>query len=236
LIPVLGHQQHWRLLDHDRKLLKLMREHTRRWAVARALSVNDSPRVLRLRGEGLACTLQSTRCDIAGVPDSLPLADVDVVTASALLDLVSHEWLQQMVAHCVRHAVTVLFALTYDGRICFTPAHADDETVRLAVNKHQRFDKGFGPALGPAATTTARLMFEANGYAVQTADSTWWLGRDDDKLQARLVTDWSAVACEMDDTLASNLAAWRNRRLALVQQRRSRLLVGHIDLLASPAT
>ena len=74
---------------------------------------------------------------------------VDLVTTSALLDLVSDEWLQRFVVETAARRLPVYAALSYDGRIEMTPADAADEKIIAAVNAHQRTDKGFGPALGP---------------------------------------------------------------------------------------
>ena len=45
-------------------------------------------------------------------------------------------------------AIPLYAALSYDGRIAFTPSDPLDADIVAAVNAHQRTDKGFGPALG----------------------------------------------------------------------------------------
>ncbi len=49
-----------------------------------------------------------------------------LVTASALLDLVSERWLRALAARCAGHGAAVLFALSYDGRIVCSPEDPDD--------------------------------------------------------------------------------------------------------------
>jgi hypothetical protein len=56
-----------------------------------------------------------------------------LVTASALLDLVSEPWLQALAVRCREHASAVLFALNYDGRIQCWPEEPGDEQVRELV-------------------------------------------------------------------------------------------------------
>ena len=73
----------------------------------------------------------------------------DLITISALLDLVSEDWLDRFARHVASHALPVYAALTYDGRIDMSPSDPLDEAITSAVNSHQRTDKGFGPALGP---------------------------------------------------------------------------------------
>ncbi len=99
----------------------------------------------------------------------------DLITASALLDLVSRAWLEQMIAACQRSRATVLFALTYDGRMECSPEDPEDAAVRALVNQHQRTDKGFGAALGPDAAGCAAELLEAAGYRVLRESSDWQL-------------------------------------------------------------
>jgi len=74
---------------------------------------------------------------------------VELVTTSALLDLVSHEWLDRLVTETAARRLPVYAALSYDGLATLNPIDPLDTTVIESVNQHQRGDKGFGPALGP---------------------------------------------------------------------------------------
>ena len=72
-----------------------------------------------------------------------------LITASALIDLVSAAWLEELAALVRQTDCGLYVVLTFDGRIDWQPAHPLDLAVRNLVNRHQRTDKGFGPALGP---------------------------------------------------------------------------------------
>ena len=98
---------------------------------------------------------------------------VDLVTTSALLDLVSESWLERLAVEIAARAIPLYAALSYDGRIALTPADPLDAAVVAAVNAHQRTDKGFGPALGPQAAGFAIARFEALGYSVVHGASDW---------------------------------------------------------------
>src|SRR5690606_21132607 len=111
--------------------------------------------------------------------DALELPPRGLVTASALLDLVSAAWLDALAARCADAETLVLFALTYDGRMQLEPREPDDAQVRELVNRHQRTDKGFGPALGPSAFAAALDAFAHHGYALRFEPSDWRLGPDD---------------------------------------------------------
>ena len=122
----LPRRQRWRLVDHDLELL------------ARASSTRAAGR-----------EVVTIPADIAREIEAVLEEPVDLVTASALLDLVSDDWLDRLTRATVRRRRLVYAALTYDGRVMFEPVEPFDAEMIAAVNRHQRGDKGFGPALGP---------------------------------------------------------------------------------------
>ena len=207
-----GLRPRWLLVDHDSALLA---------RVIAPPGVQVETRVLDLAG--------------AFEPESRNLCGGrDLVTASALLDLVSARWLDGLAQRCLEAGATVLFVLSYNGEIRCTPEEAEDELVRKLVNQHQRTDKGFGPALGPDASAAAANAFGSRGYHVRRERSDWVLAADEGALQAQLIEGWAEAAEAIARDRASQLRGWKNRRLEHVAAGRSSLVVGHDDLAAWP--
>jgi hypothetical protein len=198
--------QAWLLVDHNAELLER----------ARRLAGFE----VRTRTVDLSHTLDLTSL----------LAGHDLVTASALLDLVSAEWLHAVCAACQRERSAVLFALSYDGRMNCLPEEPEDELVRRLVNRHQRTDKGFGQALGPDAHARATELLERLGYQVIRDRSDWVLDSQSSMLQEQLIEGWANAAIEMASAEADVVARWRERRMNHIAQGRSRVVVGHEDL------
>ena len=198
----------WLLVDHDPSLLAQV------------------PRVPNVR------TVES---DLRELDDGL-FAGCALVTASALLDLVSETWLRQLVAQCRALGAAALFALTYDGRLGFEPAEPDDALIRDLVNCHQRTDKGFGPALGPSAVAAAADLFRSSGHDVRIAASDWVVRRASapDALQEQLIDGWADAAADMAPDRAGLIETWRRTRRSQVTSGQSVLTVGHQDLAALP--
>ena len=168
----------------------------------------------------------------AAVSDADLFRGCSLVTASALLDLVSESWLAALIAQCRAAESAVLFALSYDGRIVCSPSEPEDEEIRGLMNTHQTTDKGFGPALGPdAAARTTALLAEA-GYETKQEQSDWTLGSESPDLQRALIAGWAAAAIEMAIARKTAIEDWRSRRVAHVDAGTSRLVVGHIDVAA----
>jgi SAM-dependent methyltransferase len=192
-----GGRGRWRLVDRDPALL----------AIAAA------------SGETVAADL----ADLG----ALPFEGARLVTASALLDLASAEWIEALAARAAAEAAAVYAALSYDGVLDWQPPHPADAGVRDAFNAHQRRDKGLlGPALGPDAAAALAAALSRRGYAVRTAASPWRLGPG--RLVAALVEGIARAAGEQ----GVEASAWRQARLAASGV--SQATVGHVDLLALP--
>jgi hypothetical protein len=174
----------------------------------------------------------ATRClDLSTLDDRSIFDGRALVTASALLDLVSEAWLRVLAARCAESGAAVLFALTYDGLIGCSPEDPDDGSIVGLVNEHQRADKGFGPALGPDAASVAAGCFEKAGYQVQRSRSDWRLAPEDRDLQSLLIDGWAQAATEIAPAQARVIDGWRDRRLAHVAAGWSEIVVGHEDIM-----
>jgi hypothetical protein len=191
---------------------------------------------LRFSGAGFDAAIVRRQLDLAHRLDRLPWSSARLVTASALLDLVSEAWLDKLVAYGVAARVAWLFALSVDGRHRWAPRDPQDDAVGALFQAHQQRDKGFGPALGARAAPLLMRALRGAGYRVHGQRSDWRLdGRSDAAALAllrALVDGMAGAAAEQDPAAAAWVQAWRQRRLALAA--RSSLRVGHVELLALP--
>lgn len=209
--PHLPARQTWRLADNDLGLL------ARAAATERPAQAVVSPMPL----------------DLARDLEAALDGPLDLVTASALLDLVSAAWLERFAVETAARRLPVYAALIYDGRVALDPADPFDTAVVGAVNRHQRRDKGFGPALGPEAALSAVRAFERVGYAVVTGASDWEFAFDDRDIQIEVLTGWASAAGELDELPQAAIDAWLARRRELVAIGRSHMRVGHVDFFAT---
>jgi SAM-dependent methyltransferase len=203
--------QSWKLVDNDPVLL------AEAFAMPRPADV----------------TIETQQFDLSG--DLGPLFDgADLVTASALIDLVSEPWLANLAAATAARSLPVYIALTYDGRASFSIPDPADERIISAVNAHQRRNKGFGPALGPRAAASATRIFQSLGYAIVQRKSDWVTASADGKFQIALLAGWVQAAGEMGDLSVDMLQGWFERRREAIESGKLTLSVGHVDLLAEP--
>jgi|HubBroStandDraft_2_1064218.scaffolds.fasta_scaffold28004_3 hypothetical protein len=231
--PRLGGVQNWLLVERDPLLFAAVEECMSSWADESDALISGSGASLALRDERFDCRIQCVAMDLATQLDQLPLPAAGLLTACALLDLVSEEWLRALIRNAADAQLAVWFALSYDGRISCYPVEPEDDEVRELVNRHQRRDKGFGMALGPGAARAAIKTLTEQGYRIQSAPSEWRAGPQRPALQRALVEGWFEAACEMAPQRTAALRDWMLRRCAHIEQGRSLLRVGHLDLIGT---
>lgn len=161
--------------------------------------------------------------------DALPLDGASLVTASALLDLCSRDWVSGLAERLAAQALPFYVALNYNGVMEWVPSDQADDAVTQAFNRHQRGDKGFGPALGPDSADAIAEVFEAAGFTVLQADSPWQLGPSEGDLQHELLSGIAGAAAEAGEDAADKWLQTRIGQLEVAQCR-----IGHRDLLALP--
>jgi hypothetical protein len=204
LAPRLPGPQRWVVHDRDADLLKL--------AVADA------------RGR---VTVEGRRSDVTRLTRG-ELAGASLVTASALLDLLTADELARMLVACAGYPM--LLALTVVGRVALTPEEPLDAKMGAAFNAHQRRDG----LLGPDAVPTAIDELRGTGAEVLVRPSPWRLDGGHADLVAEWVGGWVAAACERDPALAEEAGAYRDRRLAQAAAGELEVIVDHADLLVLP--
>jgi SAM-dependent methyltransferase len=209
--PHLPARQRWRLVDNDLGLLAYAS------ALARAPDLLIEARTIDL--------VRDLELALDGA--------LDLITTSALLDLVSADWLERLAIEAATRRLPIYAALTYQGKATLDPAEPFDLEIVAAVNRHQRRDKGFGSALGPEAGRSAVRALERVGYTVRSGSSDWQFAPHDRAIQLEVLSGWAGAAGELGDLPQGAIDAWLARRRALVAEGHSSMRVGHVDLFAT---
>lgn len=226
-------RQAWTLIDNDPDLLAAAHQAFLDWAAERgwtAQATGDLAATVRV-GER-PCTFTAQVGNLGDALESLVPERVDIITASALLDLASRAWLDRLAALAAERHAHVLIGMSYDGRIAWNPADIQDPAMLRLINQHQRRDKGLGSAAGPEAGPYLADRLAARGYAVATAQSDWQLGPDATDMMRHLLADWAAAAEAEAPERREQIQAWRARRETLIASGDCWLTVGHSDLSA----
>lgn len=212
LAPHLPTPQHWRLYDNDLSLLAR--------AAAPPAPAGSTVKTVPV---DLAHDLEVT---LDGAPD--------LIATSALLDLVSEEWLERFVTECAARNLPLYAALTYNGEVRLDPVDRLDAAIVAAVNRHQSTDKGFGPALGAGAAAALVARCTALGFSIVEGPSDWIITPEDREMQSAMLTQWAQTAQNIGDIGSTEIAGWFQRRREFVAKGVSIMRVGHRDVFARP--
>jgi hypothetical protein len=216
LAPLLPGPQHWILHDHDADLL--------------AAAELDVPPAAR---DGARIGVETRPSDVTQLRDG-DLAGATVVTASALLDVLTPAELVSVIRACAGVACPVLFTLSVTGRVRLDPPDPLDARVAAAFDAHQRRRTARGALLGPDALGAAVEGFRKLGAEVVVAASPWRLGALEAELAVAWLDGWIGAACEHEPELAADADLYRRRRLREARAGGLAVSVGHADLLVLP--
>ena len=212
LAPQLSGPQHWVLHDRDPDLL--------------ALAKANQP--------GPAATVETRLSDVTRLGAD-ELAGASLITASALLDLLTEEELAALVGACAGAGCPVLLTLSVTGRVQLLPADPLDARVAASFDEHQRRMTPRGRLLGPDAVGVAAAAFRRLGAEeVVVRPSPWRLGAEEAALTAEWLVGWVDAACEQEPALAADADLYRRRRLREADAGCLAVTVAHADLLVLP--
>ena len=170
LAPRLPAGQRWTLVEIDPALI----------AAGEAALAGAAARFRRL----------DLRTDLEALGDE----PADILAASALLDLVSADWLERLVA-LARGAWDARSTRASPTTVASSGGRPTRATTRSAMRSTgtRGRDKGFGPALGPdAADALAGVLAGPRGAALARSD--WRLGPGDGAIQRALLDGYLGAA------------------------------------------
>jgi SAM-dependent methyltransferase len=219
----LGREQHWTLVDYDARLLAAARETLANWAD----SVTPDGERLVLKKSGKTLVVGFRQANLVTDLDAALGRDADLITASALFDLCSAEFITRFAKAVAARRSVFYTVLTYNGIQKWTPAHNADQAMADAFHAHQMTDKGFGLSAGPGAPKALADAFKSCGYTVKEGDSPWLLGRSDKTLVDALAPGFASAVRETGKVPAATIDAWSAAA-------RHGSEVGHTDTLALP--
>lgn len=216
LAPLLPGPQRWVLHDRDEDLL--------------ALAAANVPGPA---ADGAEVAVETRASDVTQLRAD-DFAGATLITASALLDLLTWDELTPLIGACAGARCPVLFALSVSGCVELSPADPLDARIAAAFDAHQRRMTRRGRLLGPDAVDAARRGFRRLGADVIFRPSPWRLGAPESALAIEWLTGWVEAACVQVPELAAEAVSYRRRRLREAAAGLLTVTVGHTDLLVLP--
>jgi hypothetical protein len=208
-------RQRWILQDHDADLL----------AHAAVHAAEDS-------ADGAPVTVMTQRADLTRLTAGDLLA-TSLVTASALLDLLTSDEVNRLAAACVDADCPALLTLSVAGRVELSPTDPLDDEIAAAFADHLRYGVDGRHLLGPDAADAAADAFALRGATVELRPSPWRLGPDHAALLTEWLHGWVPAATARRPDLDGD--GYLRRRLDAVAAGTLYVTIHHSDLLALPS-
>jgi hypothetical protein len=183
--------------------------------------------------DGTPVTVMAQQADLTRLRAD-DLNDTSLVTASALLDLLTADEVEQLATACVTACTPALLALSVVGRVDLDPPDPLDDGIAGAFNAHQQRTACGRRLLGPDAVKAATTAFERRGARLWIHPSPWRLSADQAALTAEWLRGWVAAACEQRPDLAPRARTYLRSRLEACAAGQLGVVVHHSDVLALP--
>ena len=216
LAPLLPGPQLWVLHDRDADLIDV--------------AAADLPGPA---ADGSPVAVETSLSDVTTL-EAAELFGASLITASAVLDLLTEDELVGLVERLVAVGSPALLTLSVTGRVRLAPRDPLDARVVAAFNAHQRRTTWSGRLLGPDAVARAVDEFRRRGAEVVVRPSPWRLGPGEAELASEWFSGWLGAAREQDAALAAEAGAYERTRLAQASAGQLAVTVDHADLLVLP--
>ena len=183
--------------------------------------------------DGAAVAIRS-RVGELDLLDAADLSGASLVTASALLDVLTAGEAHAIVEACVEAGAPALLSLSVTGEVQLQPRDARDKLVERAFNAHQRREVNGRRLLGRYGAPIVRGLFGLAGWSVSTALTTWRLDDSEPLLLGEWLDGWIDAAEEHAPELRDEAAGYRQLRHDQLESGELSAVVYHLDLLARP--
>ncbi len=217
LAPVLPGPQTWFLHDWSAQLTEMAINHLRP-------ADRDNAQISVFGRTGNLADLS---------PDDL--AGASLVTASALLDVLTSEEIHTIVGACVAAHTPALLSLSVTGGVQLNPRDERDTAFGNAFNAHQVRHANGRRQSGRYAPPIACELFEEAGWHVRQATTLWRLDQRQPGLLSEWFCGWVNAAVEQEPQLRAEADRYRQSRLAQIELGELSARVEHVDLLAWPS-
>jgi hypothetical protein len=233
------------LLEMDPSLLGEARRTLAAWAAARGYSSEERADALLITGDGgLVLTLEFRCAELeAYLAEHADFGDVDLLVASAFLDLVDLARVTPRLVSGPRAPRLFWFSINFDGETIFEPAHEHDRAL-LAVY-HRSMDERVRDGRPAGDSRSGRHLFShlrAAGATVLAAGASDWLvwpaaGRypaDEQYFLEHLIDTIERELVQHADVDQGALGAWVALRRGQIERGELVFIAHQLDFLGRP--
>lgn len=234
LAPIVARPQHWICVDNDADLLQRGLELTAAWGrrLGYTVETSEDGARLALHTPNGVWTIKPAQYDLEELDLSALVPDrVSGVMCSALLDLLSDDWLSELVYSL--EGVPFYAAMTVTGGIWHNLQDRDDALVLKGFHRNQIGNDTQRDALGPHAMSAVARMAAFLGLNHAWHRSDWTIGPRDRAMLRHVLAFHAGGARNALPQHRARIDTWEARRNRHVDAGRLAMRVAHRDFLIS---
>ena len=222
------------MVDLNPTLLKRARQRLVLWANGNGYTIEkDEPDYLLFTRRARRLSIQLRQGSFLKLDQILPLEAYHVVTASAVVDLLSRDMLDKLLRTLHQHQLAFYPTLNYQS-MRYLPAEPRDEAMIEAYERHMQREQDFGRALGPSCTATLQqLAQKIYRQSPLQGPSPWELRPTDVAMHRHMLAFMEKSITEIAPKL--DVAGWADHKRQLLKAQELHLHVDHSDVFISPA-
>ncbi|KGE87324.1 MAG: class I SAM-dependent methyltransferase [Phaeodactylibacter xiamenensis] len=228
--------QQWALVELNPNLLKRARERLKIWAAAKDYTVREDGQNLDFRRNDQHIQVQLLQGSFLELPRLLQPDQYQMVTASAVFDLLCEQMLSDLVQTFHQNRLALLTTLNYES-MAYLPADAEDDHWIRLYETHMQREQDFGKALGPRCSDFLEKEYAQLPTAqMLRAPSRWQIEPADTFMHGHMLQFLEQSLLEMKSMGHSGkgLDAWLQRKKVQLQSQQLRLSVAHSDFFTAP--
>jgi len=222
------------LIDYDSKLLRDFYASTYNYLNGTNYNIlKESPTKYQLKKIDTIKTenIQLMNTDILKSLDIIN--NYNLISLSAMSDILPILFIKKLLNKVGKNKI-IYFSICFDGSIKWDSSHKYDKYVLTMFNKHQEMNKISGYVVGSKSIKLIKEYSAKKKYSFQIKDSSWELKSYDEnaKYFQKMYLNTIYKPLKKDDiTDKDMLSEWRKVKLKDIVSGKSKITVGHKDIL-----
>jgi hypothetical protein len=222
------------LIDYNSKLLRDFYASTYNYLNGTNYNIlKESPTKYQLKKTDTIKTknIQLINTDILKSLDIIN--NYNLISLSAMSDILPILFIKKLLNKVGKNKI-IYFSICFDGSIKWDSSHKYDKYVLTMFNKHQEMNKSSGYVVGSKSIKLIKEYSAKKKYSFQIKDSSWELKSYDEnaKYFQKMYLDTIYKPLKKDDiTDKDMLSEWRKVKLKDIVSGKSKITVGHKDIL-----
>lgn len=232
LFPKIQQHQEWTFVELNEGLLDAALDRILVYARTQEFPFEREGQTIFFRANQKDIKVTGKHASFLELEKVVSLAEIDLVTAAAVFDLLSVELFEQFAKTLIQARIPLLSTINYLG-MAFQPEVEGDALYLKFYNDHMLRQQDFGQSMGPDCMKHMGAFFQKNGVQMEIGSSDWQVGTEDQRMHHFLLGYLEHAIGEIlaDEQRKRAFELWLARKRKMVEKRGLETVVFHQDFV-----